>query len=259
MEPPASLRGTLRPYQRKGLSWLAFLDGLGVGALLADDMGLGKTVQLLALEALLREQGPRPPTLIVCPLSVLGNWQREIERFTPTLRSGVHHGVNRALTGDARPGAHHLPGAHPRRRTARQLEWDRVVLDEAQHVKNSATVTGRAVRRLSARHRVALTGTPVENRLTELWSIVDFLNPGVLGPAGIFRARYSVPVERYGDEEAAARLRQVTRPFLLAPPQKRRRGDRRSAGEVRADPVVQPDPGAGHPLPARWCRSSASN
>ena len=215
LDPPESLRATLRPYQRKGLSWLAFLDRLGVGALLADDMGLGKTVQVLALEALSRERGPRPPTLIVCPLSVLGNWQREIERFTPTLRVAVHHGGQRDLTGD------HDLVLTTYNLVSRDIEtlgartWDRVVLDEAQYVKNSASATAQAVRRIPARHRVALTGTPVENRLTELWSIMDFLNPGVLGPASTFRARYSVPVERYADDEAAGRLRRVTRPFLL--------------------------------------------
>ncbi|WP_432824360.1 SNF2-related protein [Dactylosporangium sp. CA-092794] len=218
LDEPASLTARLRPYQRRGLSWLAFLDSLGVGALLADDMGLGKTVQVLALEAYLRERGPRPPTLIVCPLSVLGNWRREIERFTPGLTVRVHH-------GSARPAAGELGGADLVLTTyqvaTRDVEtlaavaWDRVVLDEAQHVKNAAGVTARAVRRLPARHRVALTGTPVENRLTELWSIADFLNPGLLGEASLFRARYSVPVERWGDADAARRLRRVTRPFLL--------------------------------------------
>ncbi|MFF5225588.1 SNF2-related protein [Dactylosporangium sp. NPDC000521] len=217
LEPPASLATTLRPYQRKGLSWLAFLDGLGVGALLADDMGLGKTVQVLALEALLRERGPRPPTLIVCPLSVLGNWRREIGRFTPGLRVAVHHGTERAMgehdDADLVLTTYQVATRDVDRLAAR--DWDRIVLDEAQQVKNSTGAAARAVRRIPARHRVALTGTPVENRLTELWSIADFLNPGILGPASIFRARYSVPVERYADADAAARLRRVTRPFLL--------------------------------------------
>ncbi|MFG2040174.1 SNF2-related protein [Dactylosporangium sp. NPDC048998] len=224
LDEPPSLAGRLRPYQRRGLSWLAFLDSLGVGALLADDMGLGKTVQVLALEAHLRGQGPRPPTLIVCPLSVLGNWRREIERFTPGLTVRVHH-------GSARPGRAGTPdpadlaGADLVLTTYQvatrdvdvlaAIAWDRVVLDEAQQVKNAAGVTARAMRRLPARHRVALTGTPVENRLTELWSIADFLNPGLLGEASIFRARFSVPVERWGDADAARRLRRVTRPFLL--------------------------------------------
>ncbi|MEV8514514.1 SNF2-related protein [Dactylosporangium sp. NPDC051484] len=230
-EPPA-LAARLRPYQRRGLSWLAFLDSLGVGALLADDMGLGKTVQVLALEAHLRGQGPRPPTLIVCPLSVLGNWRREIERFTPGLTVRVHHGSARpGRTGSSDPsspseaGLTELAGADLVLTTYQvatrdvdvlaAIAWDRVVLDEAQQVKNATGVTARAMRRLPARHRVALTGTPVENRLTELWSIADFLNPGLLGEASIFRARYSVPIERWGDADAARRLRRVTRPFLL--------------------------------------------
>ncbi|GAA3244143.1 SNF2-related protein [Dactylosporangium siamense] len=215
LDPPASLNATLRPYQRKGLSWLAFLDGLGVGALLADDMGLGKTVQVLALEALLRDRKRRPPTLIVCPLSVLGNWRREIGRFTPGLRVAVHHGTERALRDDVDLvlTTYQVATRDVDRLAAK--DWDRIVLDEAQHVKNSTSAAARAVREIPARHRVALTGTPVENRLTELWSIADFLNPGILGPASIFRARYSVPIERYADADAAARLRRVTRPFLL--------------------------------------------
>jgi SNF2 family DNA or RNA helicase len=215
LDPPAALVAQLRPYQRRGFSWLAFLDRLGVGGLLADDMGLGKTVQVLALEAHRREGGHRPPTLIVCPLSVLGNWRREIERFTPSLTVHVHHGSTRDLqpSADLVLTTYQLAARDADLLAATQ--WDRIVLDEAQHVKNATSVTARAIRRIPARHRVALTGTPVENRLTELWSIADFLNPGILGPASIFRARYSVPVERYADADAAARLRRVTRPFLL--------------------------------------------
>jgi SNF2 family DNA or RNA helicase len=215
LDPPASLVAQLRPYQRRGFSWLAFLDRLGVGGLLADDMGLGKTVQVLALEAHQREQGQRPPTLIVCPLSVLGNWRREIERFTPSLKVHVHHGSTRTLqpSADLVLTTYQLAARDVDLLAATQ--WDRIVLDEAQHVKNATGAIARAVRRIPARHRVALTGTPVENRLTELWSIADFLNPGILGPASIFRARYSVPVERFADADAAARLRRVTRPFLL--------------------------------------------
>jgi superfamily II DNA or RNA helicase len=214
VEAPVTLATQLRPYQRRGLSWLAFLDRLGIGALLADDMGLGKTVQLLALEARCREAGPRPPTLIVCPLSILGNWQREIRRFTPDLTVALYHGSAREL-GDSDLV---LTTYQVAARDADKLsmrEWDRVVMDEAQQVKNAATGTARALRRIGARHRVALTGTPVENRLADLWSIMDILNPDLLGPASIFRARYSVPVERFGDEEAAARLRRVIRPLVL--------------------------------------------
>ncbi|GAA1283418.1 DEAD/DEAH box helicase [Saccharothrix xinjiangensis] len=215
VEHPPGLVGELRPYQRRGLAWLAFLDRLGLGACLADDMGLGKTVQLLALEAHNRRHGDRPPTLLVCPMSVVGNWQREAARFTPGLRVRVHHGAGRALDADCDlVVTTYAVVARDADQLAR-VEWDRVVLDEAQNIKNSATRQSRAVRSLPARHRVALTGTPVENRLAELWSIMDFANPGVLGSLSTFRARFAVPVERHHDEDAALRLRRITGPFVL--------------------------------------------
>jgi hypothetical protein len=222
VETPADFHGSLRPYQRRGLAWLAFLDGLGLGACLADDMGLGKTIQILALEALARSGGKRNPTLLVCPMSVVGNWEREAATFTPTLSVHVHHGADRLAGAElARVAAEHdlviTTFALATRDTTdlAAVAWDRIVLDEAQNIKNSASRQSRAVRRLTARHRVALTGTPVENRLAELWSIMDFANPGVLGSVSTFRARFAVPVERHGDEEAAARLRRVTAPFVL--------------------------------------------
>ncbi|WP_239164725.1 DEAD/DEAH box helicase [Actinoplanes palleronii] len=225
LAPPAGLTAVLRPYQIRGFSWLAFMDSLGLGACLADDMGLGKTIQLLTL-LLHRRDGP---ALLICPLSVLGNWQREAERFAPELRVRVLHGADRTLdvTGTdlvlttyatAVLDADALAG----------IDWDRVVLDEAQHIKNSAGAASRAVRHFPARNRIALTGTPVENRLAELWSILDFVNPGGLASAHTFRARFAVPIERYEDEEAAARLRQATRPFLL----RRTKADPGIAGDL---------------------------
>jgi SNF2 family DNA or RNA helicase len=214
LDPPPGLVGELRPYQRRGFSWLAFLDGLGLGACLADDMGLGKTVQLLAL-LLHRRAGP---ALLICPLSVLGNWQREAARFAPSLSVRVLHGPERPAPATLAGADIVLTTYSTATRDVDALAaiaWDRVVLDEAQHVKNSASTMARAVRRLPARTRIALTGTPVENRLAELWSILDFLNPGVLASAHTFRARFAVPIERYADEDAAARLRHATRPFLL--------------------------------------------
>ncbi|MFI9006673.1 DEAD/DEAH box helicase [Actinosynnema sp. NPDC053489] len=212
---PPGLVARLRPYQARGLAWLAFLDRLGLGACLADDMGLGKTVQLLALEAHNRAHGKRLPTLLVCPMSVVGNWQREAARFTPDLRVRVYHGSDRALDTDCdlvvttyavlARDAGKLTG----------VSWDRVVLDEAQNIKNSSTRQSQVARALPARHRVALTGTPVENRLAELWSIMDFANPGILGSITTFRARFAVPVERHHDEDAAVRLRRITGPFVL--------------------------------------------
>ena len=183
------------------------------------------TVQLLGLLAAERPEilEERPgPTLLVCPMSVVGNWQREAERFTPGLRVHVHHGSER-LGGEAlaevAAGTDVVVTTYALvardREALAAVEWGRVVLDEAQNVKNSAAAQTRAVRSLPARHRIALTGTPVENRLSELWSIMEFLNPGLLGPASGFRSRFAVPVERYGDEEAAARLKRVTGPFIL--------------------------------------------
>ncbi|WSG08438.1 SNF2-related protein [Micromonospora sp. NBC_01739] len=218
-EPP-SFAGTLRPYQRRGLSWLTFLQSLGLGGVLADDMGLGKTVQLLALFA--ADPPQAGPTLLVCPMSLVGNWQREAARFTPQLRVHVHHGAQRARGaefGDAVRAADLVLTTYPTAaRDAADLagiDWHRVVLDEAQAVKNAATRQAEAVRTLPARHRIAVTGTPVENRLADLWSIMQFANPGLLGPAATFRKRFAEPIERHGDTETAERLRRITGPFVL--------------------------------------------
>lgn len=220
---PAGLNAELRPYQQRGLDWLAFMSRLGLGAVLADDMGLGKTIQVLALLAHERESGLRnAPTLLVCPMSVVGNWQREAERFVPDLRVHVHHGAQR-LSGPALAAAaadHDLvvtTYAIAARDVAQlaTLTWQRVVLDEAQHVKNTATAQSRATRAVPAAHRIALTGTPVENRLEELRAILDFANPSLLGTAASFRARFAVPIERDHDAVAAARLRALSAPFVM--------------------------------------------
>ncbi|MEU8423083.1 DEAD/DEAH box helicase [Micromonospora sp. NPDC048835] len=220
LDPPPGFIGTLRPYQQRGLAWLAFLRSLGLGGVLADDMGLGKTVQLLALLA-----GDPPeagPTLLVCPMSLVGNWQREAARFTPRLRVHVHHGAERARGADFTAAAHDadlvLTTYSVAARDAVDLagiDWHRVVVDEAQAIKNASTRQAEAVRALPARQRVAVTGTPVENRLADLWSIMQFANPGLLGPAATFRKRFAEPIERHGDAEAAERLRRITGPFVL--------------------------------------------
>jgi superfamily II DNA or RNA helicase len=249
---PATLDGDLRPYQQRGLAWLSFLSSLGLGACLADDMGLGKTVQLLALLLAEREHAagrgnrgrsngsaqtpttktkavtgnPRrkrlAPTLLICPMSVVGNWEREAQRFAPGLRVHVHHGPERlaekkfareARASDLVITTYAL--ATRDRETLGAVKWERIALDEAQNIKTIDTKQTRAIRSLAARHRVALTGTPVENRLTELHSIMDFLNPGLLGPAATFKRCYARPIERYRDEHATAQLRQTTGPFIL--------------------------------------------
>ncbi len=221
MATPAGFAGQLRPYQERGLSWLSFLGELGLGGILADDMGLGKTIQLLSLIAA-RGAEDVGPTLLVCPMSLVGNWQREAARFTPGLRVHVHHGADR-LDGDSLAAA--LADANlvitsygvaTRDQAALgQVTWARVVCDEAQNIKNHATRQARAVRGLPAAARIALTGTPVENRLSELWSIMEFTNPGLLGPAGKFRERYAIPIERHGSPDAARALKRVTQPFVL--------------------------------------------
>jgi len=232
MPTPDGFGGELRPYQQRGLSWLSFLGRLGIGAILADDMGLGKTVQLLSLlwadrakTGTVRENSDldlASPSLLICPMSLTGNWQREAERFTPGLAVHVHHGADR-LTGDeliaAAAGADLVITTY--QTAARdlaalsQVRWARVVCDEAQAIKNHLSQQAKAVRALPAASRIALTGTPVENQLSELWSIMEFANPGLLGSAKSFRERYAVPVERHGSEEAARRLRRITEPFVL--------------------------------------------
>jgi superfamily II DNA or RNA helicase len=234
---PGSFVGELRPYQQRGLAWLAFLSSLGLGACLADDMGLGKTPQTLALLLVERERPARGgarsgggraigkrvgPTLLICPMSVSGNWQREAERFAPSLRVHVHYGRERlkgkAFTRAARASDLVVTTyalALRDRETLEALEWHRIVLDEAQNIKTREAKQTRAIRALRARHRVALTGTPVENRLSELHSILDFLNPGLLGSAGSFREQFATPIERWRDGGAAARLRRATGPFIL--------------------------------------------
>jgi SNF2 family DNA or RNA helicase len=220
---PAAFCGVLRPYQERGLSWLGFMSGLGLGGVLADDMGLGKTAQTLALLLEERAGGARPgPTLLVCPMSLLGNWQKEAARFAPSLDVYLHHGAARLRGEEMADRAARADlvlttyGTALRDREAlAALSWARVVCDEAQAIKNSSARQAQAVRSLPTGSRLALTGTPVENHLAELWSIMEFCNPGLLGSAKAFRERYQEPIERHGDEQAAAALRRATGPFVL--------------------------------------------
>jgi SNF2 family DNA or RNA helicase len=223
LNEPKGFVGTLRPYQQRGLGWLAFLHRLGLGGCLADDMGLGKTAQVLALLAHERADGAAVgPTLVVCPLSVVRNWEAEAARFTPELRVLVHHGPDRsgddALPAEARQSDLVVTTYATATRDVAVLaniEWRRVVADEAQQVKNSSTHAARALRRIPAEQKLALTGTPVENRLSELWAICDLVNPGLLGSATKFRERFAVPIERHRDPVTTARLQQLVQPFLL--------------------------------------------
>ncbi len=219
---PADFRGTLRPYQVRGYSWLAFLRRWGLGACLADDMGLGKTVQMLAAIQRDREAGERRPVLLICPTSVVGNWKKEAERFTPDLPVLIHHGGQRTRGDSFRkkvgPFALVLSSyalLHRDREMLEKVAWAGVVLDEAQNIKNPETKQAQAARSLRADYRVALTGTPVENHVGDLWSILEFLNPGFLGTQADFRRRYFVPIQAQRDAEAAGRLKRLTGPFVL--------------------------------------------
>ena len=243
---PPSFNGTLRPYQLRGLNWLSFLDRLGIGACLADDMGLGKTIQLIAL--LLHERGSMGvppmssaenvemqkshgrdahatspgPTLLFAPTSVVGNWVRELERFAKGLKVLVHHGAERlageaftreALAADIVITSYAL--AHRDRDELASVPWHRLTLDEAQKIKNPSAASTIAIRALTAGRRIAMTGTPIENHLSELWSIMEILNPGLLGTAGDFREKFSVPIEKLGDRDRSDQLRKLIRPFIL--------------------------------------------
>lgn len=225
-DPPPGLAATLRPYQHRGVAWLVEMAGLGLGGVLADDMGLGKTVQVLGLHLRRRGSGP---TLVVCPATLLGNWEREAARFAPGVPVRRHHGGGRHLDdladdelvvttyGVVRRDVDELAG----------VPWGLVVADEAQAVKNPWSGAARALRRVPASARIALTGTPVENRLADLWALLDWTTPGLLGPLETFQRTVAVPVERDRDPDATARLAATVRPFLL-----RRR---------KTDPGIAPD------------------
>ncbi|MBE9065167.1 DEAD/DEAH box helicase [Leptolyngbya cf. ectocarpi LEGE 11479] len=223
MEEPDGFEGKLRPYQARGVSWLTFLEQWGLGACLADDMGLGKTIQLIAFLLNLKQEAVlSKPVLLVCPTSVLSNWQREVKRFGPELTTLVYH-------GDKRPkGATFVKQARETNlivtsytlvyrdlKELKRVDWQGLVLDEAQNIKNSDAKQSKAVRELESDFRIALTGTPVENRLSELWSIMDFLNPNYLGPKNFFQRRFATPIERYGDTDSLRTLRGLVQPFIL--------------------------------------------
>ncbi|MEU3344832.1 DEAD/DEAH box helicase [Streptomyces sp. NPDC006700] len=239
-EPPPGLDATLRDYQLRGLSWLDLMTSLGLGGCLADDMGLGKTVTVIALHL---KRAHREPTLVVCPASLLGNWQREITRFAPGVPVRRFHGPDRSL--DGLDGGFVLTTYGTMRSAAPLLadsSWGMVVADEAQHVKNPYSATAKALRTIPSPARVALTGTPVENNLSELWALLDWTTPGLLGPLKSFRARHARAVETGGAEdngEAVRRLGRLVRPFLL----RRRKSD---PGIV---PELPPKTETDHPVP----------
>ncbi|MFC7365775.1 DEAD/DEAH box helicase [Bhargavaea changchunensis] len=222
---PSGLQAELRPYQQKGFDWLVFMRNHGFGAVLADDMGLGKTVQLIAYLLHARESGnAEAPSLIICPTSVIGNWQKELQRFAPEHPVLIHYGISRLKGGDLEAALESLGNGlvlttygtfMQDHEELTAMEWDAVSLDEAQNIKNMQTKQSRAVRKLRGRHHIALTGTPIENRLAELWAIFDFIHRGYLGRFSEFQEAFIGPIERDGSEKQMQRLRAKISPFLL--------------------------------------------
>jgi hypothetical protein len=242
VEVPDTFRGTLRPYQQIGVSWLTFLRTYGIGACLADDMGLGKTIQYIAYLLAARNevngqqhvQGGLAPSLLICPTSVIGNWQKEIARFAPSLDVYVHYGsgrkhstefLSRTEAADVVLTSYTL--AQMDEEDFTQVTFDSICLDEAQNIKNPHTKQAQSIRKFEAGHRIAMTGTPIENRLTELWSIFDFLNPGYLGSMHGFQEKFVTPIERHQDAVKLEQVKQLVHPLLLR--------------RVKQDPAIQLD------------------
>ena len=230
VKKPRGLKATLRPYQEQGLSWLRFLHEIASGGVLADDMGLGKTVQTIALLLSLKQEKKTKPlkALIVAPTSVVTNWVREIERFGPSLTTALWHGAGRRGQKDELESANVIITSYALLRRdidlLNKLDLDYAILDEAQAIKNPLSATAHAAKELNASRRLALTGTPIENRLSEIWSIFEFVSPGLLGPLPKFEERFARPIDQ-GDSKTAARLRATIHPFIL----------RRTKNEVAKD------------------------
>ncbi|GAA4708230.1 DEAD/DEAH box helicase [Brevibacillus fulvus] len=235
IEQPAGFQGTLRKYQLEGTSWLLFMGQFGLGACLADDMGLGKTVQFICYLLHRKERGLiEAPSLLICPTSVIGNWQKELERFAPSLNIVLHYGPGRTKgqsfaenVRDADLVITSYALSHLDQEELSSVQWSTICLDEAQHIKNAYTKQATAIRGLTAHHRIAMTGTPIENRLTELWSIFEFLNPGYLGGLRDFSLRYVQPIERNQDQALLEQIHRLIHPFLLR--------------RVKNDPAIQLD------------------
>lgn len=237
VDDPDSFEGQLREYQKRGVSWLQYMEQLGLNGCLADDMGLGKTVQVIARMVQEREPEPPkkgsrkastkemklPPTLLIAPTSVVGNWLREIQKFAPHIQATVHHGGDRAKEAKTFKKAcreHDIlitsfALARKDAKLFNSIEWHRIVLDEAQNIKNPKAALTKAICKFSAPHRLALTGTPIENRLLDLWSIFNFLNPGYLGTQAQFRKSFEVPIQKSNDPHQSTTLKKLVEPFIL--------------------------------------------
>ena len=239
IDQPTAFQGTLRPYQLTGLSWLTFLNNFYLGACLADDMGLGKTIQIIAWilhvketlkilspnasssESNLTETPQIKSHLIICPLSLIGNWQHELHQFAPTLKIFIYHGNKRCSADALKQELQNIDVCITSYSivfrdiiSLQQIEWFSIILDEAQKIKNWRTKQTQAINQLNGIHRIALTGTPIENRLGELWSIMEFLNPGYLGSQKDFHLQFERPILGH-DASATKLLKQLIQPFVL--------------------------------------------
>lgn len=213
---PKDLKGTLRPYQEIGFRWLYTNVTKGFGCAIADDMGLGKTIQVISLILKLKEQKKlKKPVLVVCPTTLMGNWARELENFAPSLKTFVYHGLNREFTVDCDVILTTYAILRIDLEEFKKHTWDLFVIDEAQNIKNPSTSQTQAVKTLNATMKIAMTGTPVENRLSELWSIFDFINKGYLGTINDFSKNYSLPIERFKETARAQKLKKAISPFML--------------------------------------------
>ncbi|WP_110112581.1 DEAD/DEAH box helicase [Bacillus sp. CGMCC 1.16541] len=219
---PSSFQGKLRPYQQEGVDWLLFLRQHGLGACLADDMGLGKTIQLIAYFTHVHKQKDAKSSLLICPTSLIGNWEREFKQFAPSLNIYVHYGAKRASEETFHTQAKKADIVITSYQLAvldfdmlSSLHWSTVCLDEAQHIKNAYTKQSRMIRKLMGTHKIALTGTPMENRLTELWAIYDFINPTYLGTLPAFQRTFVTPIEKEKDEQKVTQLQRFIQPFMM--------------------------------------------
>jgi SNF2 family DNA or RNA helicase len=239
MESTDGFEGSLRPYQKHGFSWMLYLRRLGFCGILADDMGLGKTIQAIAYFLSVRGSGP---FLVICPMSVIGNWERELKRFSPSLKVYAHHGQKRLKTAEFENSVKGNDVVLTSYATIRidqnvfeRVSWDTVILDEAQNIKNPFAQQTMAMSRLKSQHRYCLTGTPIENRLSEFWSIMNFTNPGLLFSWKTFKKRYAMPIELGGDENRAAMLRRLIAPFIM----RRLKSDKRIINELPTKTVIK--------------------
>ena len=219
---PAGFKGSLREYQKHGVSWIKFMVDVGLGCCLADDMGLGKTIQILAFLQNRKKSGQKSVTLVVCPTSVISNWVHEIGKFTPKLKFLVHHGTMRANENDfinVVPEYDLVLTSYSLLTKDQdflsKVRWDGIIADEAQAIKNYGTKQSKAIRSLQAEFRIAMTGTPIENRLDDLRSIFEFINPGFLGNENSFRQRFTLPIEREKSNETSSKLNRLVNPFIL--------------------------------------------